>query len=366
MRPVFALILIVSLIVWSIGTPLFIEKASAASVLSFSDTLSDSDLSALSNHTIQFTAPNGVSAGQTIVLTFPNDFVLTNVALLDFDLNDGSELALALAPSGATWGVGTTSNSVTFTSGTGVIASSSVITIEIGTNATTGGAGTNRIVNPDSAGSNVISVSSGSGIDSGSTNVYIIDDVVVTASINTNLIFAIDGVASGQSVNGSPTTTADTTTSTSVPFGTLVAGTSKVLAQDISVTTNATNGFVVTIQQDQNLTSNLSDIDGFINGAYTNTPTAWVGPTPATGQENTYGHMGITSEDDLNTNEFGTDLWVSASTTPRQVFSHNGVSDGTTANIGRTRVGYQVEISSLQEAGTDYTNTITYIVTPTF
>jgi hypothetical protein len=139
------------------------------------------------------------------------------------------------------------------------------------------------------------------------------------------------------------------------------------MAQDLAVSTNATQGFVVTVEQSQNLqTSTGADIDGFINGAYTNTPTAWTAPTAVLGNQDTWGHWGLTSEDDLNSTEFGTDLWVAASTTPRQVFHHNGPADGVTANSGSTRVGYQVQISPLQEAGDDYTTTLTYIATPTF
>jgi hypothetical protein len=139
------------------------------------------------------------------------------------------------------------------------------------------------------------------------------------------------------------------------------------MAQDLFVTTNAANGFVVTVEQSQNLLSSTgADIDGFSNGAYTNTPTTWTSPTNSIADERTWGHWGITSEDDLNANEFGTDLWVAASTTPRQVFTHATTSDGTTPNVGRTRIGYQAQIASLQEAADDYNTTLTYIATPTF
>jgi hypothetical protein len=45
---------------------------------------------------------------------------------------------------------------------------------------------------------------------------------------------------------------------------------------------------------------------------------------------------------------------------------HTGPSDGFTAGQGATRVGYQIEISALQEAGDDYSTTLRYIATPTF
>ncbi len=45
---------------------------------------------------------------------------------------------------------------------------------------------------------------------------------------------------------------------------------------------------------------------------------------------------------------------------------HTGVADGLTAGIGTARIGYQVQISALQEAGDDYSTELRYIATPTF
>ncbi|MCA9359397.1 hypothetical protein KC926_04320, partial [Candidatus Kaiserbacteria bacterium] len=87
------------------------------------------------------------------------------------------------------------------------------------------------------------------------------------------------------------------------------------------------------------------------------------------------GHWGLTSSDDHDDGG-GTfqscaaaltgGCWVAASTTPREIFSHNSVADNTTDNIGSTTVAYQVEVSALQEAADDYSTTLTYIATPTF
>ena len=192
----------------------------------------------------------------------------------------------------------------------------------------------------------------------------------MTANVATQLTFTVSGVANGATVNGSPTTTATTTTSTSLPFETLSAGVSKTLAQDLTVLTNAIGGYVVTVEQSQNLLSSTgADIDGFANGAYTDTPTAWVAPSNNISQENTWGHWGLTSDDlDLEGagNNFTANTWVAASSTPRAVMAHDGPSDGSTAGIGAARVGYQAQITALQEAGDDYNTSLTYIATPTF
>jgi hypothetical protein len=361
-----------SVVLWSLGIPTFIRSADAASLTTVSDTISNSDRGVVSNHTIRFTTPSGILNTQTIDITFPAGFTLPGAG---FDFNDvdvvlnGSDVTLAGAPSGTTWGVSIAGSTITLTTSTSsgaVAASSSVITVRVGTNATVGSTGDAQITNPSTTGSYEISIG-GSMADSGSTRVAIIDNVDVTASVDTTFTFTISGVATSSAVNGGATSTTGSTTATAVPFGNLTAGTTSVLAQDLSVTTNAANGFVVTVAQSQNLLSSTgADIDGFANGAYTNTPTAWTSPSAQVANEATWGHWGLTSEDDLNTDEFGTDLWVAASTTPRQIFQNNGPSDGVTANSGRTRVGYQAQVSSLQEAGDDYTTTLTYVATPTF
>lgn len=139
--------------------------------------------------------------------------------------------------------------------------------------------------------------------------------------------------------------------------------------QALTVETNAANGFTVTVVQDQVLTSAAGgDIDNFIDGANTATPAAWQSPAGTLGSENTYGHFGITTEDASlsDGDSFGTALYAGNINTPREVFYHTSVADGSTADIGTTRVGYKIEIDSLQEAGTDYTMTLTYVATPIF
>jgi hypothetical protein len=53
-------------------------------------------------------------------------------------------------------------------------------------------------------------------------------------------------------------------------------------------------------------------------------------------------------------------------TTPLDVFDNNGPSDGVTQNVGVADVAYSISISPLQAAGNDYTDTLTYVATPTF
>jgi hypothetical protein len=365
---VVAMLVATAVLAMSVG---YFNNAQAANLSVISNTLSDSDISALSNHTIQFTIPTsspGVIAGGTIVVTFPAGFNLgtSSVAFgdVDFAIN-GAEQTLAAAAAGATWGAAVSGQNLTLTSATGVVTAGQVVRIRVGTNAVTGGTGTNRVTNPGTTDSYEFVVTAGAA-DSGRTRVAILDNVDVTAIVNTSFVFTVAGLATSTAVNGTSTT--GSTTATAIPFGVLTAGQIKTMAQRLNVTTNARNGFVVTVEQDGNLQSSTgADIDGFIDGAYTNTPATWAAPTNSIGDENTWGHWGLTSEDsNLNSDEFGSALFVAASTTPRQIFSHSGPSDGTTADIGETDIGYQIQISPLQEAGDDYNTVLTYIATPTF
>jgi hypothetical protein len=357
-------------IMWSVGGPA-LRFAEAANVISFSDTLSDSAPIVDANHTITFVTPTGLAAGETISIEFATSGFsgIDDLVAQDLDLNvNGVERSLIDGvANGADWNVTAAGTVIDLTSDTDTIASNATVTIRIGTNATSGGTGTNQITNP-SVGSYEITVAVGNS-DTGATRVAIVDAVTVSASVETVFDFTVLGVDAGLDVNGDTTTA--TSTSTAIPFGVLVADTLATAAQDLQVDTNASNGFVVTVQTDQQLTSaNGADIDGFADGSFVTTPILWSGPSATLGDEDTYGHWGITSDDATLTpgltDLFGAQLYASASTTPVEVFRHNGPTNGTTQGVGLTRVGYSVEVSALQEAGNDYTATLTYVATPVF
>lgn len=365
-----AMTLGLALLLWSTGLPTLFRFAEAASITSASDTLSNSAPSSLSNHTIAFTSPSGMLASSTITITFPAQFSIPAMAFDDIDVNaSGVPQTLAGVNGNGTWGAYFSGQVLTLVSPDDVSqASSTPFVIRIGNNATTGVTGDAQITNPSATTSYGIDIA-GTMADTGQVRVAIVDQVTVSASVDTTLTFTVTGVNSSSTVNGSPTTTAATSTSTALPFGTLTAGVSKVLAHDLAVTTNATNGYTVTVQQTGALQSTTgATIDGFIDGAYTTTPTAWVAPTALISNPNTYGHWGLTSDDGTTTrsSQFTSNSWVSGSTTPIVIMGHTGPADGTTNGYGASRIGYQVQISALQEAGNDYTTSLRYIVTPTF
>ena len=366
-----AAIVAFAIILWSLGVP-SLRFAEAANVTTFSDTLSDSAPSAVSNHTIEFVTPTGLVGGELISITFPAGF--TGIAGLDFndlDLSvNGSDEDLAAAAATTDWGVNASGPVIDIESGTDTIGAGATVTIEIGTNATNGATGDTQITNPATSTSYEIEVDV-EGNDTGSTRVAIVDTVTVSASVDTLFTFEVTGVTSGTLVNTADSTGGDTT-ATEIPFGELLADTASTAAQNLEVSTNAANGFVVTVQTDQQLSSaNGADIDGFRNGNYDATPVAWESPGVTPGNENEYGHWGISSSDTTLTAGLsdlysGGDSFVSASTTPVEVFRHDGSSDGSVAGEGTAQVIYKVEISALQEAANDYTATLTYVATPVF
>jgi hypothetical protein len=361
-----------AIILWSIGLP-SIRFAEAANVTSFSDTLSDSTPSVVSNHTISFVTPTGLSAGETISLTFPAGFTsIDSLVFGDLDLKiNATDVTLAAVAASGIWGVNASGQVIDIESLDTAIAAGATVEIQIGTNATFGVTGSNQISNPAGITSYEIGVAVGVN-DSGKTRVAIIDSVTVTASVDTVFDFTVNGVSNGMPVNTADITGGDTT-ATQIPFGKLVADTASTAAQNLEVSTNAANGFVVTVQVDQQLLSaNGADIDGYIDGAYTTSPTAWTSPGATPGQENEYGHWGLSSSDTTLTGGLinlysGGDNFVSATTsTPVEVFRHNGPTDGSVAGAGNTNVIYKIEVTALQEAAEDYTATLTYVATPVF
>lgn len=368
-----AIVATIAIVLWSLGLP-SLRFAQAENVTSLSDTLSDSAPSVGADHTITFVTPSGVANGESITIDFSDGpFVFGSVDYTDIDVYDDSTLLSTAADcSGTEETSATTSGAVltiTFCAGdTAEIPANGTTTILIGKNAI-GGNTNDQITNPV-VGSYEIAITAGSQ-DVGTAMVAIVSPVTVTASVNTFFTFTISGVGEGQDVN--QVTTTGSSSTTTIPFGVLQPGVATTSAQELSVATNASYGFSVTVAVDQQLTSSTgADIDGFIEGTYTTTPTAWVSPVPNINNEDTWGHWGLTSNDETLSGGDPFDvggaggLFVSASTTPVEVFQHNGPSDGTTQNIGKARVGYQVEITSLQEAGSDYTATLTYVATPIF
>jgi len=309
----------------------------AATLDSAKDTISDSDIGAPDViHTIVFNAGPDLTVGTVIQVTFNAAFT-------------GIDNANLTCPGDATEGGALQVVTCTIVS---TLASNTPHTITL-----------TNVDNPGAAGDYDVTISHNQLGANESTEmlVYILEDVTVTAHVNATLTFAIGTTTPSDTINGIVVTA--TSSPVSLAYGTIESGQRYLMGHTLAVTTNASDGFVVTVQQDMNMkTAADADIDSFS----TSTPAAWSPPTASINDENTWGWMGVTTEDDNSGFGNGADSYQGLNgTAPLQVFAHNGPADGSTADAGATKVGYSIAITALQEAG-DYQNTLTYICTPTY
>jgi hypothetical protein len=314
-----------------------------------------------------FTSPTGITTGEYATVTMPTGF--SGIAALtasDVTLSTTSVNTIGASCGAVDIAFTTSGQDLVFefcSAASNFLAANGTTTITVGAGATT------KITNPTPSGGNEsyeVNIAAGAS-DTGATRVVILDTVTVTASVDTIFTFAVGGLGAGVTMNG--TTTTGVTGSTTIPFGKLSAGIATRTAQLLTVNTNASNGYSVTVQVDGPLESSTgADIDGFDNGTYSDTPASWDHPDGTLGSENTYGHWGVTSDDATTTRstEFASEQFIGVTTTPRVIMSHTGPANGSGVGVGTTTVGYEIEISALQEAGDDYTATLTYVATPTF
>jgi hypothetical protein len=308
-----------------------------------------------------------------MVISLPSGFSTASLTEDDVDIaDDGVDLSTGAVCGAVQATVNISGQDITIqicTGGGGAIGASSVVTVEVGTNATSSGVGVNQIVNHATAGSYVLGIA-GTMTDEGYTNLVTVDAVRVSGVVDTYLDFTVDGVDAGQVVNGDATVTFSTTTATSVTFGTVQPSTLYVLGQDLAVTTNAVTGFTVTVEASGDLQSTSgATIDSFTDGTGVASPTGWTAPASTVGSPDTFGHWGVTTEDiTLSDNDsFGTALYVgNFIQNPREVMYSTTSANGLAPHIGATRVGYKMQVSSMQEAARDYSTTLTYVVTPVF
>ena len=182
--------------------------AYAATITTAHDIPSSLQLSQSVDHAVTFTTPTGVAEGQTIIFTFSSAFGTGAVVENDMDISDdGVDLTTASDCTGseqvsAVMAADILTMTVCAGDG-GSIAAGSIIVVEIGTNATASGTGSNQITNPSTGGTYFLAVSGTFG-DRG-TILYPIssstDQVTVSATVS----------VTGGDGGGGSTPTADTT-----------------------------------------------------------------------------------------------------------------------------------------------------------
>jgi len=221
----------------------------------------------------------------------------------------------------------------------------------------------NQIFNPLVPGTYNVTVevydSNGELVEEKEALIAIAEEVNVTASVPSSLTFSVEPVANG-TVNNSVITTSSTT-GDNANFGVFTAADDRIIAHDLIVSTNATNGYLVTTQSIGDFVSNDNIITDFTGT--NDSPVSWISP-PGSGIES---YFGYTTDDsslhNSSTDRFtssGGNKWASFNNIPSEVaYSADPVSNEI------TRIGYRLAITNLQPAGT-YETEVMYIATPTF
>lgn len=213
-------------------------------------------------------------------------------------------------------------------------------------------------------------------VDSTTVAIGVIENVRVSASVAPQITFSIAGIASGQTACNQTTTA--TTTPITVPFGELSITTFKYAAHDVTVSTNAPNGYSVTAKMNDQLGRNGVSCAG-VNG--TGLLSTCISDAIVTSMDST------TAQDWTSTSEkgFGYSLEnvdaaaiafqyntsgrtfnarhfadTAGSENPVEIFSSTTVADSENA-----KVCYRAIINASQAAG-NYENNVTYTATAKF
>jgi len=384
-KQLLALTVVGSLVLWSVILPLTLYADDIMpGPINVRNVLSDSAPGVVADHAFTFqiaAGSDGVEDSEQIVITYsPAGTPPLNFG--DIDEVDSGDVTVDVVGGGAISFDSSDATSLTFNVTTSLSPGAEVSILIEGV-----------IINPDhdlgsddplDAATHIINVDVGES--STDTRVAIIDNIAMTAAVETIFEFSVAGLDASEDINGNDTTGASTPIS--FDFGIISPDDFYFLGHELAVETNASNGFVVTIQESQELTSSTGErihrfTDTVSGGVGTAIPATWANPAGTLNQFETYGHYGITTNDaTLGTSTVSTDLgFINAGTgddaveggwvgnfhqEPRPIFAHTDAADGETQNYGVARVGVGIQITSLQAAAEDYANTLTYVATPSF
>ncbi len=211
-------------------------------------------------------------------------------------------------------------------------------------------------------------------------------DVLITAKVESQLMFRIDPVAEGSTVCANKTTTVGSS-SLLIDYGSPTVGSLTDAAQQIFIDSSANNGYVVTMTQDQPMGRNGVDCpsDGLINtttinrdcipnfgwetdlqpnaaAAWTNAAQTGLGYTVlATNFDGNVGSKNTPVANAIfNNGSDYTRLTTTGQTDPVTVASSNGIAAGDIYDVC-----YRLSIDAQNNAGT-YDNAVTYTITASF
>jgi len=331
--------------------PIFTTSSLAGNLTSMSDTMTRLKVSIASNHTLSFTFTAGTNLieSETLTITFPAAFDTSLIDCGDVDItDDGADEDVQENAGGCTanateWGASMAADVLTLTAPSTAatyINGSSVVTVEIGTNATADEAGDEQITNPGSSGSNKIDIGGTFG-DTGSLAVPIMteDQVTVSATVD-------------------PTVTSALSASTCA-LGTLSATAINFCSYTNTVSTNASSGYVSTIIEDGNLRDGANDINDETGDADVDQGTEEYGAS----SNDTVG-----TQDIVNSTGCDDDGIVEAATSitgTAKVYADSGDGDAGPVSGAVTTICHSASILGSTPAGA-YSHIVTHITTATF
>lgn len=353
----FFLLVAVSLAVFIVK----VDNAFAASLSSLSDTQSSIKVSTLSDHTIQFVTPTGITAGQAISLTFSSGYATGTFAVANFDLGTSTSatcsgfadaLLQAGAASGLTWGVSQATNTIYLTSGTAVVPANRCIQIKIGSNAVFQASGTSQITNPATATTTGATITIGGTFgDNGviTNNIITNDTVAVTATVAQSFTFTI---STSTIYFGALSTGDDKFASSTNPLGDSI----ETIAHTLGVSTNAPSGYTVTIKG-QTLTS-LQSASNTITAIGASAASSTIATEQFGIRVTASGGTGSTVSSPYSSpTSYG---YNATATTSAVLATGSGATNTTTYSLR-----YVANVSALTEAGT-YVANIVYVATANF
>ena len=267
----------------------------------------------------------------------------------------GAGLPASMAVTGAVLDAATTGAGTVANWGTGVVTGNKEEWTNTGTQ--TIGAGNlivQSITNPNAAGSYYLRVETFSGVcgtgplDNVDVAFAITDSTLVSVTVDPTFTFAVNSQATGVACNGLPVSTV-TSTSSSVPFGPLAGGARAFGVQQLTVTSNAANGWVV------NMKSTAATANVLKGGATRTIADVTAGAVPAAGNA-FFGY----SADSANPTITAANVKPVPQTSGSDVVATGTIGTG----INRC-VGFAVGASGSTAADT-YSATIIYTAVPTF
>jgi hypothetical protein len=197
-------------------------------------------------------------------------------------------------------------------------------------------------------------------IDTGVVTYTIIEQVTVTAKVDPTFTFVVSGVGNNTVTNG--ITTSVTSTSTTLPFGSLQPGTPKYAAHALRVTTNTVSGYTITAT----LVTPMTGIVGSNNidpyPAPWSAPTLWTQPTGGGPNVDTGWFAGNTNDADVtNWTTETAGKFGGISSTAVNVGEKNSSDNGVTPML----VTYAVGVNVFQPSDF-YTGTLVYNALPRY